>query len=171
MTREPFASVVAEVMSDFRRQPRLDSITLVREKYVDVVGGERVDRRGVLAFTFESDSGAPYRGLGGVDRSPDGSWHATGGASSKIPLAAADTKWLSVGSWTSGPGVSIGLWIARNDARSLRVIDADGRQMEDTIENGVALSIRLGDGWNLRASTAELLDSDGRVIESGPVWG
>lgn len=169
MPSAPFDLVVAEIMDDDRRRPRRESIRLVREKYVDVVAPGGVDRRGVLAVEFESGAGYPYRAMSGVNRRTDGRWHASGGASGRTPVMNPDDGWASSGSWSSGStSVSVGLWLARDDVSVARIVDPHGERMEDTVENGVALFIRDGDGLDLRASTVELVDRSGHVLMSGP---
>lgn len=169
MSTAPFDLFVAELMEDDRRRPRRESIRLVREKYVDLVAPGGVDRRGILAVEFENGSGAPYHALCGVDRRTDGRWRLGGGASGRTPVMNPDDGWASSGSWSSGStGVSVGLWLARDDVSVARIIDPHGQRIEDTVENGVALFIRDGDNFGLRASTVELVNPSGHVLMSGP---
>ena len=72
------------------------------------------------------------------------------------------------GFWSSqGIGVSLGLWLARDDAHVVRITDPLGRAMADTVSDGVALFTWQG-SFNVQASTVEMLDDRGHVTMSRP---
>ena len=176
MSGAVFELVKAEIMEDGRRRPRRESIRLVSERYMALSHSGRLlsrakssDRRGVVAVEFENYAGDRYLALWGVDRR-NGAWQSTGGASRRAPGVSPARGWISGGGWGSGgTGVSTGLWISHPEAWVARIVDPHGKVMEDEVRNGVALFMWEGEDFNLRASTAELLDSAGHVLTLGPL--
>lgn len=178
MSSTVFELVKAEVMEEGRRSPRRESIRLVGERYMGLSESKSLlsraknpDRRGVVAVEFENYAGDRYRALWGVDRGRDGTWHVTGGASGRVRGVPPAKGWISGGSWGSGgTGVSTGLWITHPEARVARIVDPHGNVIDDEVRNGVALFMWEGEDFNLRASTVELLDGNGQILTSEPLY-
>lgn len=167
---QPFALAVADLMDDHSRQPRRESIRLVREKYGDVadISPENVPstgvQRGLLAVEFESGDGHHYRGCAEVERIANRErWRLAELVSGRI--RQSNKAWVELG---GSPNRWLALVVNRADARTVRLVDARGAAMEDTAENGIALFLWDRAWFALRTSTVELLDKNGNTTVSEP---
>ena len=160
------AAIDAAIRRDLRNDHVVaGSLEVVREKHV----GDDV----VVAVTFRQDKKADARrsclGLAWSER--DG-WRAVGGAwTSTFVDRAPQGVWLNWGGW--GPGSGGGLhvlsgWLADPRAASVLVTDGVSRQLEDRVENGVAILTWRG-GFSPERATVELHDSAGDVLASEPL--
>jgi hypothetical protein len=142
-----------------------NSLEVVREKHL----GDDV----VAAVTFQRCSKADLRrsclGLAWTER--DG-WHTAGGAwASSVVEGRPRGIWLNWGGWgpASGDGLHVKSgWLADPRAVALLVTDPLGRQVEDQVENGVAILTWRGD-FSVEHSTAELRDAAGEVLTREPL--
>ena len=94
---------------------------------------------------------------------PGSSWTAPGSPATGI------CGWPGGGWGHPGTGrehAVLGGWVADPTAVSARVTEADGRTFSDDVENGVVLFFHTG----LSSARMDLLDSDGRVVRSGPLF-
>lgn len=161
MQFDPHRLVQSVILTE--HDPVKDSLEVVREKQL----GADV----VLAVRFEDRQGRQRRGLFGV-RCADDRCRPTGSFLGTARDSTGQDIWETSGGWggglESGSTAVVGGWIGRSDAVSIRVIDPFGRVQEDRVEGGVAVLMWKGD-FDLRGATAELCDSHGQVITSGPV--
>ncbi len=135
-----------------------ESISPVRVK--------RIGSEAVVAVTFGDRTGRMRLALVGATRDVSGSWDPTGAYVGTERPAQAGSSWTASGGWSSGEITSEGVfggWVADRSAAQVRLRDASGRAVTETVEDGVAI-FHWVSGTDLSRSEAELLADDGRVI-------
>jgi hypothetical protein len=161
MTTQARDLAKSTILAEYR--PVEDSIEVVREK--------RTGDDSVVAVRFEDQSGVPRRALLGV-HVENGRWEQGGAFVGSARVTGDRDIWETWGGWgpatPSGRRTVIGGWIAEPAAARIRVTDPLGREVEDAVQNGVAILMWRGD-LDVHGATAELLDAEGRVIRMSPM--
>lgn len=121
----------------------------------------------LLAFEFEDTEGRAWRYVYGAVRQADGTWKAAGGAGGG---GAGDPKlehghpWANFGGWGWPCFLALGGWVHGHQVAGVRLIDAGGKVVEDSVDQGVALL------WNGEAMempcVLELRDGEGHVLRT-----
>jgi hypothetical protein len=133
-----------------------DNIEIVRARQV----GDRIT---VLARWVDARSGHLRRGAVDVIME-DGVWRASAGWSSNADHDSDHPVWRDWG----GTRRSMSGWVWDPAGATVRFRDPDGRVEADTVESGVA--ILMYDTAFGRASVVEVLDDDGNVLQSAPLY-
>ena len=138
------------------------------EASVDIVRVARDGDDAVIAARFDNSAGRARRVMFGL-READGEWHRTGGFGGPAPAPGDTEVCWDPGRWSSNRRPIRGFWVAHPGAVALRLTEPAGRSIEGTVENGVAVLIGDGD-FPERWAQVELLDADGTILTTGPVW-
>jgi hypothetical protein len=163
MQVRPHACDVIRAVVGSDHSPVENSIKIVREKYAS--------NEAAIAVAFDDRNGVQRLGMFGLRKDSDKTWRPSGGfMRSARPTGDADV-WMTWGGWggESREMTVLGGWVADPVAVAARATDdMTGGTMEEVVENGVALFMYAGD-FGLRYARLELLDTDGRVLRSGPL--
>lgn len=125
---------------------------------------------GLLAVAFDDEDGHDRFMVFGVARQADGGWAASGGAggSGREP-AAATVPWANFGAWSSNRRFCAGGRVHGEAVRRVRMLDAAGQAIADTVDGGIALLTRPGHfepPWSV-----ELYAGDGSLLRRHPLPG
>ena len=155
---DAFELVASEVLADQRRDVAPESIRLVREKYLEDAG--------MLAIEYVyKHSAAVYRALSGVTKRAEGRWAPAGSASKRVRQIQRNGIWSMSGGWSSQACVCYGGWISDPKARYLRITDANGLEVQDDLQTGVALLICPRE-FAIKRSRLELFADDWVLLKS-----
>ena len=125
---------------------------------------ERVEAdRAMLAVEFEGIDNTRWRYVFGAARQADGSWTADGGAGSGGEgEPEVREPWANFGGWGWPRFLCLGGRVHGEGVKSVRLIDAGGRIVEDDVANGIALL--LSNQPVEMPCRLELLDREGAVL-------
>jgi hypothetical protein len=140
-------------------QARPETIRFLRE----TVQGELA----LLAVEFEDTEGRPWRYLFGALQQSDGTWKAAGGAGSGGgPELRRAEPWANFGGWGWPRFLCLGGRVHGDRVRTVRLTDAEGFTVEDTVKNGY--SMLLVPKPVKQPFQIALLDSDGMILATQP---
>jgi hypothetical protein len=94
----------------------------------------------MLAVDFKDTEGRPWRYVYGAVSQPDGTWKSAGcagGGGGPEPQRAG--AWANLGGWGWPAYLCLGGRVYGEDVQAVRLTDARGLVVEDTVGNGVAL--------------------------------
>jgi hypothetical protein len=158
---DPRDLVRAVVLADYR--PFEASIEIVKEK--------RAGKDAAFAVSLEDRDGAQRRGVIGLRRHHGGTWQQSGDFMGSAHVNGDRDLWMTRGGWASDDSrerAMFGGWVADPAAVSARLIDAEGRCVDDDpVTDGVVLFMWKG-AVDLRNARLELLDAQQRVVRAGP---
>lgn len=135
-------------------QARPDSIRFLKER----VEGDRA----MLAVEFEDTEGRPWQYVFGAIRQADATWRAAGGAGGSGHGPRSRTPWANFGGWGWPRFLCLGGPVYGEDVTQVRLIDARGRTVEDSVDAGIALL--LSNEPVEMPCQIELRDTNGAVI-------
>lgn len=136
-------------------QARSDTIRFLKER----VEGNRA----MAAVEFEDTEAQPWYCVIGALQQPDGSWKVDGGTSGRGgPEPQPRGPWANFGGWGWPRFLCLGGRVHGEVVSKIRLTDAAGRTVQDTVENGIALLL-------INASVEmpceiELLDAGGALL-------
>jgi len=136
-------------------QARVETIRFLKER----VEGNRA----MAAVEFEDTDAQPWYCVIGAVQRPDGSWKvdgATSGRGRSEPQARG--PWANFGGWGWPRFLCLGGRVHGEGVSKVRLIDAAGRTVEDTVEDGLALLV-----FNAPVEMPcqiELRDADGALV-------
>ncbi len=140
-------------------QARPETIRFLRE----TVQGERA----LLAVEFEDTEGQPWRYVFGAVQQGDGTWRAAGGAGGGGgPGPRREGPSANFGGWGWPRFLCLGGRVHGDRVRTVRLTDAEGLSVEDTVENGYSVLMVL-EPVKLPCQIA-LLDFSGVVLATQP---
>lgn len=126
----------------------------------------------LYAVAFRTRSGRDRFWLAGVEQGPGGRWALAGAAGGGLDDPPSERPWLNLCGWgwpdrlRAGGRVAGRGWEA---ARRARLTLADGRVLEDTVEDRVVLFAL--DGGDSTPVAVEILDGAGGTLSVHPAFG
>ena len=136
-------------------QARVDTIRFMKER----VEGNRA----MAAVEFEDTEAEPWYCVIGALQQPDGSWKVDGGTSGRGgPEPEPRGPWANFGGWGWPQFLCLGGRVHGEGVSKVRLIDAAGRTVEDTVDDGIALL--LGKAPVEMPCRIELLDARGALL-------
>lgn len=125
---------------------------------------------GLLAVEFEDEDDRRHFGVRGVTRQGDGAWTVSGGAGGGgWETSTATAPWANLGAWWDDRRFCAGGRVHGDAVRRLRLVDAAGRTVEDTVDEGIALVMHMGpfeQPWSV-----ELYAADDTLLRRHPFHG
>lgn len=125
---------------------------------------------GLLAVEFEDEDDRRHFGVRGVTRQGDGAWTVSGGAGGGgWETSTATAPWANLGAWWDDRRFCAGGRVHGDAVRLLRLVDAAGRTVEDTVDEGIALVMHMGpfeQPWSV-----ELYAADDTLLRRHPFHG
>jgi hypothetical protein len=126
----------------------------------------------LYAVAFRSRSGRGCFWLAGVEEGPDGRWAVAGGAGGGLADPPSERPWLNLCGWGWPRRLRAGGRVVGRGseaARRARLTLADGRVLEDTVDDRVVLFAQ--DSGDSTPVTVEILDGTGGTLSSHPAFG
>ena len=124
---------------------------------------ERVERtRAMLAVDFEDTEGRPWQYVFSAARQRDGTWKVEGGAGGGGGVSRSAGPWANFGGWGGPKHLCLGGRVHGEGVRRVRLIDARGLVVEDSVDDGIALLL-CSEPVKVPCRL-ELLDAGGRVL-------
>ncbi len=140
-------------------QARPETIRFLKE----TVQGELA----LLAVEFKDTEGRPWRYVFGARQQGDRTWRAAGAAGGGGgPELRRAEPWANFGGWGWPRFLCLGGRVHGDRVRTVRLTDAEGLTVEDTVENGYAVLL-VPEPVRLPCQIA-LLDSTGVVLAIQP---
>jgi len=113
-------------------QARPDTIRILKER----VEGSRA----MVAVEFEDTEARPWRYVFGALQQTNGTWNAAGGAGGGAGWEhQARGPWANFGGWGWPRFLCVGGWVYGESVAQVRLIDARGQIVEDSVDDGIAL--------------------------------
>lgn len=121
----------------------------------------------MVALEFEDTEGRAWRYVYGAVQQPDGSWRAAGGSgggAGGAPHPEQTHAWANFGGWGWPRFLALGGWVHGDQVARVKLIDARGSIIEDSVDHGVAL-LWSGEAVEMPC-TLELRDAEGHVLRT-----
>lgn len=94
----------------------------------------------MLAVEFEDTEARPWHCVFGAVQQPDGTWKAGGGSGGIVsPEPQPRGPWANFGGWGWPRFLCLGGRVHGEGIAQVRLIDAVGRTIEDSVDDGIAL--------------------------------
>lgn len=126
----------------------------------------------LFAVTYTDNAGLEHLDIAGVRQQPDGSWIDSGSAGGSGSSPDRDRPWINLAGWWTDELLCAGGEVSgrgSEHARRVRLTFEDGTNVEDEIEQRVALFL-VEHAVQLPA-VADLLAADGDVLNTHTVLG
>ena len=120
----------------------------------------------LLGAEFEDTQGRAWRYIFGARQQGDGTWSPAGGAGGAGVQPTRAEPWANFGGWGGPQFLCLGGRVHGAQVRTVRLTDAEGRTLEDAVENGYSLFL-VPKPVKYPCQIA-LLDSSGVVVASQP---
>lgn len=131
---------------------------------------ERLDGdQAMLAVEYEDEDGRGHFAVWGLMRHAGGAWKVSGAAGGGRHEPPSTAPWANFGGWRDGRSFRAGGRVHGQEVRSVRMVDATGRAIDDTVDDGIALLMHAGpfdQPW-----TVVLCGADGTLLRSHPFPG
>ena len=113
-------------------QARPDTIRFLKER--------AEGNRAMAAVAFEDTEARPWRDVFGAAQQTNGTWNAAGGAGGGGSYKPQSRRpWANFGGWGWPRFLCVGGWVYGEGVAQVRLIDARGQIVEDSVDDGIAL--------------------------------